>query len=153
MGTENEDMENAMKNAHRFAIVSALALPFAIAVLSSAACKKEEEPPPPPMPTPAPAPAEPLAVAPEQDAGSDATEDADADAGKVITGPAIDPTGIRACCAALRGNAKSAPPDQVMLYNMAAAVCDGLVNNPQGRAALGQVRAALRGASVPAACQ
>jgi hypothetical protein len=146
-------MKDAMKNAHRLTIFGALALPFAIALVSNAGCKKEEEPPPPPAPAPAPAPAEPLVVAPEEDAGSDAAEDADADAGKVVKGPAVDSTGIRACCAALRGNAKSAPPDQVMVYNMAAAVCDGLVNNPQGRAALGQVRAALRGASMPAACQ
>lgn len=60
---------------------------------------------------------------------------------------------IAACCAALRGNAKSAPPQQAGLYMMAAGTCDSLKSNPQARQMLGQVRAALAGASVPASCK
>lgn len=60
---------------------------------------------------------------------------------------------ISACCAAIAQNAKSAPPQQVPLYMMAAGTCNNLRSNPQGRAALGQVRAALAGANVPAACR
>lgn len=60
---------------------------------------------------------------------------------------------IAACCAALRSNAKSAPPQQMGLYMMAAGTCDSLKSNPQARQMLGQVRAALAGASVPASCK
>ncbi len=60
---------------------------------------------------------------------------------------------ISACCAAIAQNAKSAPPQQVPLYMMAAGTCNNLRGNPQGRAALGQVRAALAGANVPASCR
>ena len=64
-----------------------------------------------------------------------------------------DATGIAACCAALRQNAKSAPPQQAGAYLLAAGACDAVKNNPQGRAALGTVRAALAGASVPSTCK
>ncbi len=64
-----------------------------------------------------------------------------------------DATGIAACCAALRQNAKSAPPQQAGAYLLAAGACDAIKNNPQGRAALGTVRAALAGASVPSTCK
>jgi hypothetical protein len=64
-----------------------------------------------------------------------------------------DPTGIAACCQALRQNAKSAPPHQQGAYIAAAGACDALRTNPQGRAALGQVRAMLLGANVPASCR
>lgn len=64
-----------------------------------------------------------------------------------------DPTGIAACCAALRQNANSAPIQYKGNYLAAAAACDAVRNNPQGKAALAGVRAALAGAQVPAACQ
>lgn len=64
-----------------------------------------------------------------------------------------DASGIAACCSALRQNANSAPPEQKGFYISAAAVCDGLKNDPQGRAVLGQVRALLMGANVPATCR
>jgi hypothetical protein len=64
-----------------------------------------------------------------------------------------DSTGIAACCSALRQNAKSAPPQQQGIMLMAAGACDALRSNPQGRAALGQVRAMLAGANVPSSCQ
>lgn len=64
-----------------------------------------------------------------------------------------DSTGIAACCSALRGNAKSAPPQQAGAYLLAAGACDAIKNNPQGRAALGTVRSMLAGASVPSTCK
>lgn len=63
-----------------------------------------------------------------------------------------DPTGIAACCAALRQNGANAPPEQKGAYMMAAGACDALKSNPQGRAALGQVRAMLRGMNAPSSC-
>jgi hypothetical protein len=64
-----------------------------------------------------------------------------------------DPTGIAACCSALRGNAKSAPPEQQAALLFAAGVCDGVKNSPEGRAVLAQVRAGLAGAQVPSSCR
>jgi hypothetical protein len=64
-----------------------------------------------------------------------------------------DSTGIGACCSALRGNAKVAPPDQQPGLLMAASICDGIKADPNARAMLGQVRAALKGAQMPASCQ
>jgi hypothetical protein len=64
-----------------------------------------------------------------------------------------DPTGIAACCNALRQNAASAPLQYKGNYLAAAGACDAMRNNPQGRAALAGVRAALAGAQVPAACR
>ncbi|MBW2457533.1 MAG: hypothetical protein JRI68_23700 [Deltaproteobacteria bacterium] len=64
-----------------------------------------------------------------------------------------DPTGIGACCAALQQNSVNAPLQQKGYYLAALGVCNSLRSNPQGRAALGQVRAALQSANVPAACQ
>lgn len=61
--------------------------------------------------------------------------------------------GIAACCAALRQNAGSAPPDQKNSLLQAAAICDGLRNSPQGKAALVAVRGALRGANLPSSCR
>lgn len=71
----------------------------------------------------------------------------------IAKGATGDGTGIAACCAALRQNAKSAPPQQQGAYLLAAGACDAVKNNPQGRAALGTVRAALAGASVPSTCK
>ncbi|HZO16894.1 MAG TPA: hypothetical protein VFB62_26640 [Polyangiaceae bacterium] len=64
-----------------------------------------------------------------------------------------DASGIAACCAALSQNAQNAPPEQKGAYLAAAGACNALRNNPQGRAALAQVRAALAGANVPASCK
>jgi hypothetical protein len=64
-----------------------------------------------------------------------------------------DATGIAACCAALRGNAASAPPEQKGAYLAAAGACQAVITNPQGRQALAQVRALLAGANVPASCK
>jgi hypothetical protein len=67
--------------------------------------------------------------------------------------PGGDSSGIGPCCDALAGNAKSAPPQQQGFYMAAAGVCNGIRNNPQARQMLGQVRAALAGANMPAACK
>lgn len=64
-----------------------------------------------------------------------------------------DPSGIAACCNALRQNAASAPIQYKGNYLAAAAACDAMRNNPQGKAALAGVRAALAGAQAPAACR
>jgi hypothetical protein len=68
-----------------------------------------------------------------------------------VSGTGVDP--IAACCAALAQNAASAPPQYKGAYIAAAGACNAMRNNPQGRAALGGVRAALGGASVPAPCR
>lgn len=61
--------------------------------------------------------------------------------------------GVAACCNALQQNAASAPPDQKPMLLQAAAICNGLRNNPQGKAALGTVRGMLRGANMPSSCK
>jgi len=71
----------------------------------------------------------------------------------VAGGGGGDSTGIKACCDALAQNANSAPIEQKGSYLQAAAVCRGLIANPQGRALLGSVRAALGAASVPVSCK
>jgi hypothetical protein len=64
-----------------------------------------------------------------------------------------DPTGIAACCAALSQNAKSAPPEQQLAYGAAISLCNAARNDPNGRAALAAVRAALGGAGAPSSCK
>ncbi|HRI69375.1 MAG TPA: acyltransferase, partial [Polyangium sp.] len=61
--------------------------------------------------------------------------------------------GLKPCCDALAQNANSAPPDQKGSLLAAAATCRSLLSNPQGRALLGQVRAALAAAQVPSSCK
>lgn len=143
-----------MKSTRYFTVLCAAVLPLAIA-MGANGCKKEEETvaAPAPTPTPAPTPAPVANVMPEEDAGADAADAADADdAAKKVVGTG-DPTGVQKCCSALAQNMKSAPPDQQLGYGAALAVCNGLINNPQGRQALGAVRSALRGANMPSACQ
>lgn len=64
-----------------------------------------------------------------------------------------DPGGIAACCNAISQNAKSAPPQQLPYYMTALGLCNSLKSNPQGKAMLGQVRAALGPAAIPAGCK
>lgn len=147
-----------MKPARLFTVLGALVFPLAVVLVSNGCKKEEEEPPPPPEPaplvtTPAPDPTPTTQLVPEEDAGADAAADAEADAGKKVVTGGGDPTGIRNCCAALRQNAKSAPPEQQGAYLAAASACDGLVNSPQGRQALATLRGLLLGAQLPASCQ
>lgn len=146
-----------MNHSRLITALCAAVLPFALAFAVQGCEKKEEDTPPPvastPAPTPTPSAAEPVKLATEEDAGSDAADDADAADAAKPTGGGGDPTGIRKCCAALRQNANSAPLDQKGSLLSAAALCDGLVNSPQGRQALSSVRGMLKGAGVPAQCQ
>lgn len=148
-----------MNRTRYLAALCAAVLPVTLAVMANGCGNKEKEDETPavtatvaPTPTPPPTPAP---MVPEEDAGSDASDAGDAGdaAAKVGTGGGGDPTGMRKCCSALRQNANSAPPEQKASYLSAAGICDGLVNSPQGRQALGAVRAALLGAKMPAACQ
>ena len=149
-----------MKPARLFTVLGALMFPLAVALVTSGCPKKEEDdvPPVPSAPavvaTPAPTPTPTTQIVPEEDAGADAADadTADADAGKKVVGTG-DPSGIRKCCAALRQNAKSAPPEQQGGYLAAASACDGLANSPQGRQALSTLRGLLLGAQMPASCQ
>ncbi len=68
---------------------------------------------------------------------------------KAVSGP----DAIAACCNALQGNMASAPPEQKFAYAAAIAACNAVRSSPEGRAALGGVRAALAGANMPAACR
>jgi hypothetical protein len=138
-------------------VLCALVFPFAVALVANGCGNKEDDAPattaaPAPTPTPTPTPT------PASSSGVIVTAGvADADAGDAATdgpkGTGGDATGIRACCAALNQNAASAPLDQKPMYLQAAAVCQGLVNNPQGRAALVQLRGILRGANMPSSCK
>ncbi|MFO0586222.1 MAG: acyltransferase [Polyangiaceae bacterium] len=144
-----------MKVTRIVPVLCALVFPFGVLVVANGCGNKDSGEPattaaPPPAPTPTPTPT--AVMVPEEDAGADGDAgDADADAPKV-TGSG-DATGIRACCAALAGNANSAPLDQKPMYLQAAAVCQGLVNSPQGRGALVQLRGILRGANMPSSCK
>ena len=143
-----------MNTVRTLSFVSAFMIPAALALLSTGCPKKDSDP----VPTaavsaaPAPTPSAPVVVAPEEDAGSDAGADAGVDAGHHAGGGG-DPTGIKKCCQALRNNAQSAPLDQRPALLGAAGMCEGMVNNPQGRTALAALRGMLRGASMPSACQ
>jgi len=97
--------------------------------------------------------AEGLLVVGTWDAGGDANNVFGAMRSITKAGGGGDPTGIAACCQALHQNGKSAPPEQQSAYAIAAGLCDSLKNDPQGRAVLAQVRAALAGASAPATCK
>ncbi len=68
-----------------------------------------------------------------------------------LAGGGGDP--LSACCAALRQNANSAPPDQKNSLIQAAAICDGLRNSPQGKAGLSMIRGMLKGANMPSSCR
>ncbi len=122
------------------------AVSLVLSTLAVTGCKKDE--PPPPLPSAAPvatAPA-PLQLKPE-DAGVKAPP---VDAGKKKTGGAGG-GGIAACCKALMQNAQSAPEPTKTYMLQAGAMCTA--TQGAGRAALGPVLAALRGAGVPAACK
>jgi hypothetical protein len=120
-----------MKASRSVTVLCATLLPFAVAILANGGCKKDEtETAPtasaPPAPTPTPPPA--ATVVPEEDAGLDAAADADADAKKVV-----GVSNVTKCCNAIRQNAKSAPPDQQLLYGAAIAVCNSGQIPPQFR--------------------
>jgi len=142
-----------MKDASQ-AVTRTFLVPIALGLVISLglafpACKKDE--PPPPLPSATEVAAEPaptLELAAEEDAG----EDADADA-KKPTGPYKPAKSLANCCAALRQNAANAPAPTNTYMMAAAGVCDGAVAaGRDNNAALGAIRAALRGANMPGAC-
>jgi hypothetical protein len=129
-----------MRSPRTITILAAAVFPFAMTALVGGGCgnKDKEEPvvtaPPPPPPPP---PTQPTVIAPEvPDAGADVADAADGDGsdGKVVVG---GPSGLQKCCAAIRANQKSAPPEQQVMYGIAIAAC----NSGQ----LGAIPAALRG--------
>ncbi len=133
----------------KLAIAIAIALPLP---LLAGGCKEDE--PPPPLPSAAPEPA-----APTQDLTLVVEEpvvDAGADAGpaKKYTGTAKPKGNLANCCAALNQNAANAPEPTATYMKQAAATCSMLVGQGQGEAVIAAaVSAALKGASIPAACQ
>jgi hypothetical protein len=119
-------------NSTRLLIVAAsLIFPFALAACPNK--DKENTAPsasavtvePPPVVS---APPTAAVITPEvPDAGADAADAADA---KVVTG---GPSGLAKCCAAIAQNAKSAPPEQALIYAGAIAACKSGVIPPQFR--------------------
>lgn len=149
-----------MNQPRLFTALCAAVFPFALAFAAQGCGNKDKDnevpaqPSAVPTPTPTPSAAPPVELKTEEDAGADAADTADASDGAVkASGTGADPTGVRRCCQALRQNANSAPLDQKGPMLSAAAMCDGLVNSPQGRQALVAVRGLLKGASVPSSCQ
>jgi len=73
-------------------------------------------------------------------------------------GPAVagntDPSGLAACCAAIRQNKASAPPMMQGAYAAAEGACFQAMKDPQGKAALGAIRGMLSMAGgAPASCR
>src|SRR5581483_2928650 len=68
-------------------------------------------------PTPAPTPTPTMTLTPEVDAGPPPVVDAGVDAGPVVHPGG--PSGMQKCCAAIKLNAKSAPPEQQLMYQAA----------------------------------
>lgn len=93
---------------------------------------------------PAPAPAPTVEATPVQLSTAPFPEPS---AKKPTTGAGY--TNITKCCNALRGNAKSAPPEQQGMYTAAANSCDNMKGNP---AALSQIRVMTAAMGTPAAC-
>lgn len=70
-----------------------------------------------------------------------------------VTKAAVGVDSLAACCAALRQNSKSAPPQYVGAYLMAAGACDNARKSPDAQKALAGIRGMLRGANVPSSCR
>lgn len=121
-----------MKPTRYMSVVGALFLPVTLALLTNGGCKKEETETPvttAPTPTPTPTPPPVATVAPEEDAGSDASDASDADADAKPTGV----SNLTKCCNAIKQNAKSAPPEQQLLYGAAIQICNSGAIPPQFR--------------------
>jgi hypothetical protein len=128
-----------------FGLRSALWCSLLLAVATTTGCKKEEEPPPPlPEAKPAATPETLELEIPEEDAGEEEEPK------KTGTGKAR-PRGLAACCAALRQNAASAPPESKGHMLNAAAACDAA--NAAGAGTVAGLAGLLRGAKMPSACQ
>lgn len=128
-----------MRSPRTLTVLAAAVFPLALTALVAGGCgeKKEEPVAPAPTPAPTPTPTAPVVIAPEvPDAGADVADAADGDGsdGRVVVG---GPSGLQKCCAAIRSNQKSAPPEQQVMYGIAVAAC----NSGQ----LNAIPAALRG--------
>lgn len=115
------------------------------------ACKKDE--PPPPLPAAPPA-AEPVAAqAPLQLVPEDAGKPPEPADKPKATAPKAS-SGLASCCKALRQNAASAPPPNDGYMKYAADICDMAAKSGQDKASIvGSIRAALKGAGLPADCK
>jgi hypothetical protein len=148
-----------MKRSRSLTIATAAFLPLVLLVFGQgcSSCKKDTDDDvkhtSSAAPPPAPTPVTPATVMPEEpiDAGSDAG-DAGVDAGKP-KGNGGGSGSIAACCAALQGNANSAPMDQRPYYIAAAQACQGMRNTPSAQQAFAQLRMFLAGAKMPGACK
>ncbi len=146
-----------MKRTRAFSVIFAAMFPvLALSAINGCGSKKDDDTAPtasaaPPPPPPATASAPAVVMPEEPDAGADA----DAGDGAVAkTGGGGGAFGqISKCCAALRANAKSAPPEQMGGYMAAAQACEGLKNTPAANMAFSQIRMFLAGAKMPGACQ
>ena len=134
-------------------ILAPLAFSLAIPALSvtMGGCKKDEPPPPLPSASPQaaapPPPTAPIELVPETPIAS---ASASASAAPVRAGGGGG--SLKACCAALRQNAASAPEPNKGFMLTAAQICDGAAAAGQTSAA-GPITAALRGAGLPTACK
>ena len=146
-----------MKRSRSLTVVLAALLPVVVLSSGCNGCKKDDDDKPittaSAAPPPAPTPVTPAVIVPEEDAG--APVDAGVDAGKPV-GPGGGGGGAAAsiakCCAALQGNANSAPMEQKAYYMAAANACNGMRNTPSAQQAFGQLRMFLAGAKLPGAC-
>jgi hypothetical protein len=144
-----------MNKTLRFAIGVPVVVVFFLSSLTGCK-KKEEEPAPAPIPAAAPAPTPtPAPVVIEVDSGPAVPDAAPVakSTGKASTA-AADPTGLRACCAALEQNAASMPAPNNAYALQAAAICKSLAAAGAGKGgAAAQITAAMKGANIPPACK
>jgi len=144
-----------MKRTRALTVVFAALMPVLLLSAANGCGKKDDDEKPiaSAAPAPSPAPSAPTTVTPEEDAGT-AAPDA-GDAAPDVKKPQGGGGGgsIAKCCAALQQNANNAPLDQKASYITAAAMCNGMRSNPSAQQAFAQLRMALQGAKMPAACQ
>jgi hypothetical protein len=107
-----------MKTARIAIAAAALLLPVALTACPHHHDDDAPSATPAPTPTPTPTPTPSMTLTPEVDAGPPPPVDAGVDA--------AHPVGIsnlQKCCNAIKQNAKSAPPEQQLMYQAAIAVC------------------------------
>ena len=119
-----------MTSTRILVVVAALAMPFALLACPPKETDKDV-PSAQPVVTAPPPPTASAVLAPEEDAGSDASDAADGDGsdGKVVVGV----SNLTKCCNAIKQNQKSAPPDQQLLYGAAISLCNSGAIPPQFR--------------------
>jgi hypothetical protein len=99
------------------------------------------------------------ALLPDRARGGAQAPETPAGAAPSAPAPATDsgegsPKPLRRCCAALKQNAKSAPPEHVAIYMLAAGVCNGLAPNAaNGWQEMQGVFETMKEISVPSACR